>query len=171
MERHHLDGQLFMIFRNKYLGIIRAIEILSFTILPGTSMITTNNEVSRTEIFTDDSMPNGFSWTCHTHSKGQKSQLCHSVRILRHNCFIYSNTSVVINISGFRQPNNGVDEDVRLALAGGADGQLTVSAVHGVTSLECDDLTPCELLEVRAELSGGDCQYMFSKCDIEPGVS
>ena len=31
-------------------------------------------------------------------------------------------------------------------------------AVHGIACLECDDLPPCELLEVRTELRGCVCR-------------
>jgi hypothetical protein len=48
-----------------------------------------------------------------------------------------------------------VDEDVGLAGTGSADGQLTVSTVHGVSGLEGDDLGPAKLVEVKAEFGWG----------------
>lgn len=61
----------------------------------------------------------------------------------------------MVDISGLGESDDGVDKNVGLVLAGSADGELAVSAVHGVAGLERDDATPGELVKVRAELGGG----------------
>jgi hypothetical protein len=58
----------------------------------------------------------------------------------------------VINVTGLRQADDGVDEDIGLLGASSPDRQLTVSAVHGVSGLEGDDLLPAELVEVGSQL-------------------
>jgi hypothetical protein len=62
----------------------------------------------------------------------------------------------MVDVTGLGQADDGLDEDVGLLGASGADRQLTVSAVHGVSGLEGNDLLPSELVKVRAELRGGD---------------
>ena len=52
-------------------------------------------------------------------------------------------------------PTDGVDEKVRLRLAGGAEGQLLVRPVQRVAGLEGDDPPPAELAEVGAQLVRG----------------
>jgi hypothetical protein len=63
----------------------------------------------------------------------------------------------VINVTGLGETNDGVDEDVGLARTGSADGQLTMSAVHGVSGLESDDLGPAKFVEVQTDLCGRVC--------------
>jgi hypothetical protein len=58
----------------------------------------------------------------------------------------------VVNVTGLGETDDGLDEDVGLLRAGGADRQLTVSTVHGVSGLESNDLLPAELVEVSTEL-------------------
>jgi hypothetical protein len=55
-----------------------------------------------------------------------------------------------------------VDKDIRLVLPCGADSQLAVRTVHRVARLECDNLPPCELFEVRTELRGSVCQFRIN---------
>ena len=61
----------------------------------------------------------------------------------------------MVNVTGLGQTDDGVDKDVGLSGAGGNDGELTVSAVHGVAGLESDNLGPAKLLEVKTELGRG----------------
>ena len=61
----------------------------------------------------------------------------------------------MVDVTGLGEADDRVDKDIGLALAGGADSELTVSTVHRVAGLEGDDLAPSELLEVCAELSRG----------------
>jgi hypothetical protein len=76
--------------------------------------------------------------------------------VRRHESLVRADTGVVVDVSGLGEADDGVDEDVGAVLAGGTDGELAVSAVHGVTGLEGDNLAPCDLLEVGAELGGGE---------------
>jgi hypothetical protein len=48
-----------------------------------------------------------------------------------------------------------VDQDIGLASASSTNGQLTVSSVHGVSSLESNNSVPAELVEVNTQLRGG----------------
>jgi hypothetical protein len=63
----------------------------------------------------------------------------------------------VVNVTGLGETDDGVNEDVGLARTGSADGQLTMSAVHGVSGLESDDLGPAKLVEVQTDLCGRVC--------------
>ena len=85
--------------------------------------------------------------------------MAHAVRVLGHDSLVDTDTGVVVDITGLGETDDGVDEHVRLPLAGGADGELTVGTVHGVTGLEGDNLAPCKLLEVSAELSRGVSKF------------
>jgi hypothetical protein len=70
----------------------------------------------------------------------------------------------VVNVTGLGETNDGLDQNIGLLRAGGADRQLTVSSVHGVSGLESDDLLPAELVEVSAELRGSDWSSLVSCC-------
>lgn len=53
-----------------------------------------------------------------------------------------------------------MDEDVRLSISSGSDGQLPMSSMHRVSSLESDHTSPRELVEVRSEFSGSVCRTL-----------
>ena len=48
----------------------------------------------------------------------------------------------MVDIAGFSQADDGVDEDVGLSGTGCADGQFPVGAVHGIPGLEGDHAGP-----------------------------
>jgi hypothetical protein len=56
----------------------------------------------------------------------------------------------VIDITWLGETHHGVDEYICKSLAGRSNGELSMGPVHRVTSLESDDLPPCELLEMCA---------------------
>ena len=120
--------------------------------VPG--LVTADDEVRCTEVLTDDGVPDCFAGTSHTHGEGEEGEVAHAVGVLGHNGLVDTDTGVVVDVTGLGETDDGVDEDVRLPLAGSADGELTVSTVHGVAGLEGDDLAPGDLVEVCAELSG-----------------
>jgi hypothetical protein len=57
----------------------------------------------------------------------------------------------MVNVTRFRQTNNWVDKNIRLASTSGADSQLPMGSMHGVSGLEGNDLGPAELVEVKAK--------------------
>jgi hypothetical protein len=115
-------------------------------------------EVGSTVVLSDDSVPDGFSRTGHSHGQGQQGQVRHTVGVLGHQSLVRSNTGVVVDISGLGQTDNRVDQDVGLSLSGRSDGQFSVGSVHGVSGLESDDLSPCHLLEEASQLGRGVSQ-------------
>jgi len=60
----------------------------------------------------------------------------------------------VVDITGLRQAHDGMDEDIGLVGSCSADRQLSVSAMHGVSGLESNNLGPAELVEVKPKLGG-----------------
>jgi hypothetical protein len=99
-------------------------------------------------------VPDSFTRASHTHGEGEEGKVAEAVGVLLHDSLVHADTGVVVDITRLGETHNRVDEDVSLALAGSTDGELTVSTVHGVASLESDDLPPGELLEVGSEFGG-----------------
>jgi len=64
----------------------------------------------------------------------------------------------VVDVTWLRKTNDWVDEDVGLTVAGSANSELTVSAVHWVSGLESDNLGPAKLVKVLTDLSWGVAQ-------------
>ena len=118
-------------------------------------MITTNDKVGSTKVLADDGVPDGFSWSTHTHSKRKKSQSSHSIGVSADDCFVDTNTSESVDISRFGKANDRVDENVGVSLTSSADGQFSVCSVHGVSSLESNDVSPGQLLEESTRFSWG----------------
>lgn len=158
LELDDLDAQLGLVLLDGVLSVIRTVELLTLGILTGTGVVTTNNEVSGTMVLPDDGVPDGLTGTTHTHGQGQETQDGHTVRVAGEESLVGTDTGEVVNVTGLGQTDNGVDEDVGLLGAGGTDGQLTVSSVHGVSGLEGDNSVPAELVEVNAQLCGSVAQ-------------
>ena len=76
-------------------------------------------------------------------------------RILVEHRLVAAHAGEVVDVAGLGHADRRVDQQVRLRLAGGAEGQLLVGAVQRVAGLEGDDAAPAELAEVGAELVRG----------------
>jgi hypothetical protein len=157
LERNHVDVELILELGNELLSVVRTVEVLTGAVLAWSSVVTTNNKVGSTKVLADDSVPHSLTGTGHTHSKGKESKVGETVGVGGDESLVGAHTSVVVDISWLGETDDGVDEDVGATLTGGADGELTVSAVHGVTGLESDNLAPGDLGEVGTELGRGDC--------------
>lgn len=156
LELDHLDTKLLLVLLDENLSIIRTVVVLALLVLTGTGVVTANDEVGSTVVLADDSVPESLTGTTHSHGEGQKSEGGHTVGVTGQESLVDTDTGEVVDVTGLGKTNDGLDEDVGLLGAGSADRQLTVSTVHGVSGLESDDLLPAELVEVSAELRGGE---------------
>lgn len=66
-----------------------------------------------------------------------------------------AHASEVVDVAGFCEADDGVDEHVSLTGSSGAYGEFSVGAVHGIAGLEGDDAGPAQFFEVDAEFGGG----------------
>jgi hypothetical protein len=158
LEGDDLDAELVLVLLDGVLGIVGAVELLALGVLTRTSVIATDNEVCSSEVLADDGVPDGLAGTAHTHGEWQQGEGSHAVGVAGQQRLVDADAGEVVDVTGLGEADDGVDEDVGLAGAGSADGQLTVSAVHGVAGLEGDDLGPAKLVEVRAQLSGCEAE-------------
>lgn len=156
---------------NEFLSVVGTVEVFSLRVLSGSSVITTDDEVSRTEVLSDDRVPNSFPGSSHPHGEGQEGEGSHSLGVSADDRLVDTDTGEVVDISGLGESDDGVNEDVRVLLTGSTDGELSVSSVHGVTSLEGDDTGPRELVEVGSELGGSVCRVEPSILDLSRETS
>ena len=164
---HHLEGndlnaELVTVLLDGVLGIVRAVEVDTLAVLAGTGVVTADDEVGRTVVLADDSVPDGLAGTAHAHGKGEETEDGHAIGVSGEESLVDADTGEVINVTRLGQADDGVDENVGMVRTGSADGQLSVGAVHGVTGLEGDDSGPAELVEVGADLRGRVC-YPISR--------
>lgn len=152
---HHLDVELVLVLSDEFLSIVRTVEILSLRVLSGSGVVTTDDEVSRTEVLSDDRVPDGLAGSGHPHREGQEGERSHALGVRANDGLVNADTREVVNISGLRESDDGVDEDVGVLLTGSTNGELSVGSVHRVAGLERDDAGPRELVEVGSELGGG----------------
>ena len=157
LELDHLDAELVLVLLDELLGVVGAVVVLALLVLARAGVVTADDEVSRAVVLADDGVPEGLTGTTHAHSQRQQGESSHAVGVSRQEGLVDSDTGEVVNVAGLGHADDRVDKDVGTLGAGGADRQLTVSAVHGVASLEGDDLLPAELVEVRTQLGGGNC--------------
>lgn len=147
-----------MILAHKVLRIVRPIEVLSMRVLSWTGVIPSNDEVRRTEVLADDGMPYSLTRARHPHRQRKQSKVTHTIRVLCHDSFVDTNAGVMVDVSRFRETDDGVYEDVCLALTSSSDGEFAVGSVHRITGLEGDYLAPGNLFEVSTQLSRGICE-------------
>lgn len=140
-----------MVFCHQVLCIVRAVKVLPIRVLARPRMVAPDDEVRRAEVLADDRVPDRLTGARHAHREWKQREVAHAVRVLGHDRLVDAHTRVVVDVARLGEPDDGVDEYVRLALASGADGELTVCPVHGVACLEGNDLAPCQLFEVRAQ--------------------
>ena len=153
LEGNDLDAELVTVLLDGVLCVVRTVEVLTLAVAAGTGVVTTDDEVGSTVVLADNGVPDGLTGTAHTHSQRKQTENGHAVGVAVHDGLVDTDTGEVVNVTGLGETDDGVDEHVGLSGAGSNDGQLTVSAVHGVTGLESDNLGPAELLEVSADLS------------------
>lgn len=166
LELNDLDTELITVLLNEVLGVVWAVHFLASRVLSWTSMVTANDKVSASVVLTDDCVPEGLTGTTHSHGKGQETEGGHAVRVTGEESLIDTDTGEVVNVTRLGETNSWVDKDVGLTGTSSADGQLTVSSVHGVTGLESNNLGPAKLVEVSTELSRGD--FITELADVAP---
>lgn len=155
LEGDDLDAELLAVLLHGVLGVVWAVELNARAVLAGAGVVTADDEVSRTVILADDGVPDGLAGTTHAHGEGQETEDGHAVGVAWQESLVHAHAREVVDVSGLGEADDGVDEHVGLAGARGADGQLAMGAVHGVTGLERDDAGPAQLVEVESQLGGG----------------
>jgi hypothetical protein len=153
---HHLkwnnfDAKLVLVLLYGVLCIIWTVKFLSFTVLARSCVVTTHDEMSCSIVLADDSMPDSFAGSTHTHGQRKKTKDCHTVGISWEEGLVNTDTGEMVDVTRFRQTNNWVDKNIRLASTSGADSQLPMGSMHGVSGLEGNDLGPAELVKVKAK--------------------
>lgn len=156
LELDDLDTELVLVLLDGVLGVVGTVELDTGRVLAGTGVISSDDEVSGTVILADDGVPDGLTGTTHAHGEGQKTEDGHSVGVTGEEGLVDTDTGEVVDVTGLGETDDGVDQDIGLAGTGGANGQFTVSTVHGVSGLESDNSGPAEFVEVCAELRWGD---------------
>lgn len=157
LELDHLDAELLAVLLHEDLRIIRAVVVLAVLVLAGAGVVTADDEVRGAVVLADDGVPQSLTGTAHSHGQRQQGESSHAVGVSGQQSAVDADAGEVVDIARLGQADNGVDEHVGLLRTSSPDRQLTVSAVHGVSGLEGDDLLPAELVEVGSQFSGGDC--------------
>jgi len=162
LELDDLDTKLILVLLDGVLGIVGAVEVLTLGVGTRTGVVTAHNEVGGTVVLTDNGVPDGLTGTTHTHGQTQQTEDGHAVGVTGKESLVGTDTGEVVDITGLGKTDDGMDQDIGLARAGRADGQLTVSTVHGVTGLESDNAGPAQLVEVDAQFSGSVLERSIS---------
>ena len=153
LERYDLNTKLGLVLLDCVLCIIRTVEFLSLAVLPGSCMITANDEVRCTKVLADDGVPDSFARASHTHSQRQKAENSHAIGVSREKCLVDTNSGEMIDISRLRKADNRMDEDIGLAGTSSTNSQFSVGSVHRVSGLEGNNFRPAKLVKVKSQLS------------------
>ena len=162
-----LDAELALEGTDQVLGIVVSVEVLSVSVLTGTGVVTTNDEVGGTVVLTDEGVPQSFPGSSHSHGKGEEAEGGHARGVGLQQLQVDPDTGEVIDVSRLGHTDNGVDEHVGLGVAGSTEGQLTVRAMHGVTGLEGNNTDVAVLAEGSPDLGGGHTEIIKVVVDGE----
>ena len=157
MERNHSNTQLIAVLGDKFLRVVGVVKVLSIRIFSRASVIAADNEMRCTVVFANDGVPECLARPRHAHCKRKEGEVRHAIGIHGHDRLVHAHTSIVVNVTGFGEANDGMNENICLVLACSTDGQLSVRTMHGIARLERDDLPPCKFFEVCAELRRSVC--------------
>ena len=97
-------------------------------------------------------MPERLLRSRHAHREVEQAQRGRLLRVVLEHVLVAAHARVVIDVARPRHADHGMQQQVGLALARRAEGELLVRAVHGVAGLEGDDLAPAKLAKPPAQL-------------------
>ncbi len=134
------------------LGIVGPVEGLAARVVARPGMVPADDEMAGAVVLADDGVPDRLAGATHAHGQGQQGQGGGGVRVALHDRLVAPHPGVMVDVARLGHAHRGMDEQVGLDLAGGPQGQLDMSAVHGVAGLESDHPVPAQLGETRPQL-------------------
>ena len=152
LEIDHGDADFRLILLEQRLRVIGAVEIDALAVLAGAGVVAADDEMGDAVVLADQPVPDRLARARHAHRQVQKAHRGGRLRVLVQHRLIAAHPGEVIDIARFRHADDGVDQQVRHRLAGGAEGQFLMRAVQRVAGLEGDDLLPAKLAEIGAQL-------------------
>ena len=117
-------------------------------------MIAANDEMGAAVVFADQPVPDRLARAGHAHGKVQQGHRRGRGWVLIKHRLIAAHAGEVIHVAGFGHAHHRVDQQVRLRLTGGAEGQLLMRAVQRVAGLKRHNLAPAHLAEIGAQFVG-----------------
>src|SRR6266513_4648237 len=111
-------------------------------------------------VFANQSVPDCFSWSRHSHRKRQQRKLCCARRKLRKYKLIAADPRKIVYVTGSRDSNGGMDQEAGLLLFGCLKGEFHMRAVHRIPSLKRHDTAPAETRKFGPQFSGRCAQAL-----------
>merc|ERR1712000_708983 len=106
LEFHDFDSEFGLVLLDCVLSVVWSVEILASTILARPSMISADDEVSRTVVLSDDGVPDGFTRTTHTHGQTEQTKNSHSIGVSGHESLVDAYPSEVVNVTRLGQTHH-----------------------------------------------------------------
>ena len=157
LEVDHLDADLVLVLAEQLLGVVGAVEGLALAVLARAGVVAADDHVGAAVVAADDAVPDRLARAAHAHREVEERQRGGRGRVLVEHRLVAAHAGEVVDVAGLGHADDRVDQQVRLRLAGGAEGQLLVRAVQRVAGLEGDDPAPAELAEVGRGARSGCC--------------
>ena len=152
LEGDDFDAQFLPVLLDGVLGVVRAVEVFAGAVLAGAGVVAADDEVRGAVVLADDGVPDRLPRSTHAHGQREQTQDGHAVGVAREQRLVNPHPGEVVDVAGFGQADDGVDEDVGLAGPGGADCQFSVGPMHGVAGLKGNNARPAKLFEMDPEL-------------------
>jgi hypothetical protein len=122
-------------------------------------VVAAHDHVGAAVVLADDAVPDRLARAGHAHGEVEEAIVVVCGRILVQHRLVAAHAGEVVDVAGLGHADDGVDQKVRLRLAGRAEGQFLVRAVEGVAGLEGHDACASRACgnrrEVRSACRGG----------------
>jgi hypothetical protein len=105
-------------------------------------------------LLADDAVPERLARAGHAHGKVQQRQVRGGGGVFVQHRLIAAHAGEMVHVARLGHADDGVDEQVGLRLARGAEGQFLMRAVQRVARLEGHDAAPAHLAEEGAHFVG-----------------
>jgi hypothetical protein len=115
-------------------------------------VVAADDHVGAAVVLADQAVPDGLARAGHAHREVQKAHRRGGRGILVEHRLVAAHAGEMVDVARLGHADHGMDQQVRLRLARGAEGQFLVRAVQRVARLEGDDAAPAELAEIGAQL-------------------
>ena len=157
-KRHDRNVELVRIFLQELLRLIRTVKRLAIAVRSGARMVTANDEVRATVVFSNERMPERFTRAGHAHCERQKAQRRRLLRVVLEKLLVAAYAREMIDIARLCHAYDRVNKEIGFSVLRRAERELEMRSMHGVSGLKCNHTPPSELLELVANFLRGVAQ-------------
>ena len=142
LERHHLYAQLFLMLLKKFLSVVRFVERFAAGVATRACMVAADDQMRAAEVLANNRVPDRLPRPAHPHRQRKQAHYRRVLGVVLLDRLVAANACVVVHVARLGHPDDRMDQQVRLQVFRGPEGQFLMRAVHGIACLKGNDLAP-----------------------------